>query len=401
MDTVKRIFWGSKRRMTLSVLALVLLLSILFCTLLLPFLQSGPIVMTCKGTYLRQGTFMYLYTFFRYLLLSQTNAVDTPAFWQKVRPDGMTNNQYYGEMAVLRVEHTFASARLYDQYATLSAEERQHLSLAEKDMIADTRVGGGSKKAFREQAKAFGFSYRDFSEATTLLYKAAHLRDEVYGATGAKLTVEQMDAFLSEQYVHVKMILVRTEGSYDNFGNFTAFTDEQKAEQQTKLKNLRASLVDEMNDTEFAKLFLAYNEDKTTLNGQRYGSYYFSAGSTYTKEYRASLPDVAESVFSLPMGQWDEVSTPYGVYFLMRCAPQSGVYSDKLYQEFFFNREINEFNAHLMQHLFSELLSEKLENVKIKRQKWIDSLDFATTPSNTKLYIYDFKWYEIEKLPAL
>ena len=118
---------------------------------------------------------------------------DTDAFWHLIREeDGLTNEEYYGQIALDLVYQTLACARIYDQNATLGADERSEMKTAIDEVVSLSYKGGGSRKSFNENAAKFGFTYRDFGDATTILYKATRLEAALFGENGGKLSEKHL-----------------------------------------------------------------------------------------------------------------------------------------------------------------------------------------------------------------
>lgn len=401
MQSLLSFFFGSKRRIVLFCTALLLLFALLFCATVLPFLRHGPVVLSYKGLQIREGVFNYLYTFFRYKLpASFENVQDTDAFWRLEREDGQTNGEYYGKIALDLVFQTVAAARIYDSRLTLTQEERAELDKAIEETLSLTYKGGGSKAAFNEKAKVFGFTYEDFKTATLLLYKATTLRSSLYGENGGRLTEAELTAYLKEHFYHTVIIFVRTEnkpvkdsqGNYLTDGNGQYITEEltpkEKAEKMEKVEAIRDAIADGTTEEEYLKLLLSYNEDADAQN--RLCSYYFSEGNAYTTAFAKAFPTVKDAAMSLKMGEVKEVTSSVGTHFVFRTEIGKAPYNDRLFAEFF-----ADLRTRAMAYLYQKILSEGVAGVRVHNQSFLDGLRFGDAQPNNALIIAYFHGYTI------
>ena len=395
-------FCGTKRRIVFSSIALVLICATVFSFVILPFLQHGPVVLTCNGLSVREGVVRYLYSFFRYKIPASSDSIqDTDAFWRLIREDGKTNNEYFGEIALDLIWQTVAAARIYDQNATLSLSERQEIDKAISEAVSLSYKGGGSIASFNQKAELYGFNYQDFKTATLLLYKATKLQSALFGDTGSRLADEDLMAYLDAHYSHTMIIFVRTANKFviDSEGNYVFNTDgtymteplspEEQEQQKADIAAIEAALANGTNAEEFAQLLQTYNDDADAH--QRGGSYYFSEGNAYTVAYGEAYPDVAEAVLSLEKGEWAKASSSVGTHFVFRTEIGSKPYNDKNLDQFFGS----DLKRDAMAYLYQKVLKEGVAEVKLVKEGFFDQIDFGAAQPNTALMIAYFNSYTL------
>lgn len=402
MKKLLSFFFGTRLRTVVFSVTLLLILAILFCATVLPFLQHGPVVLSNKGLNIRQGVFNYLYTFYRYKLPASFQDIDdTDTFWRLIREeDGLTNDEYYGKIALELVYQTVALARIYDRNTTIGAEERAELKEAIDEVVSISYKGGGTKKSFNQNAEKFGFAYPDFVEGTTLLYKATQVQPTLFGQNGGKLSEADLQSFLAEKYCHVMIIFVRTEnkfvindqGNYIPDGNGGYETEplppEEREQQLAKVEAVKAAVSDGTTVEEFTQLLLKNNDDADAH--KRLGSYYFAEGNDYTTAYAEVFPTVKETALSLAIGQVGVATSSVGTHIIYRTEVGNAPYNNRLYEQFF-----EDFRQDAIQYLYSKMLTESLQSIKVRDQAYLDGLSFGNTHPNQALIIAYFHGYTV------
>ena len=402
MKNIVSFCFGTKRRIVLFSAAMLLICTLLFCALVLPFLQHGPVVLSYNGLHLREGVFNYLYSFFRYKIpASMTEFSDTDAFWHLIREeDGLTNEEYYGQIALDLVYQTLACARIYDRNATLGADERSEMKTAIDEVVSLSYKGGGSRKSFNENAEKFGFTYRDFVDATTILYKATRLEAALFGENGGKLSEKHLQTYLTEKYCHVIIIFVRTENKFvindageyvpDGNGGYETepLTPEELAAQQAKIQTVKDAVADGTTKEEFSQLLLKNNDDADAH--KRLGSYYFSEGNAYTQAYEEVFPTVKETALSLDIGEVGIATSSVGTHIIYRTEVGDAPYNDPQFEQFF-----EDMRSRAIVYLYQKILKEGVEGIKVKNQAYLDALSFGDTQPNNALMIAYFHGYTV------
>ena len=316
-------------------LALLLLLALSLATLT----GCGGRIVSYRSLHVDEGTFMYLYSYFRYRIpaaFKGAGVKDTAAFWDAAYDDTQTNGQYYGNMALEFVYQTIVSARIFDSESSLSAAERKNLKEMQQEVLTLDYKGGGDKKTFNEKASTFGFDYDDFCDGTLMLYKASKVKVALYGATGILAEESDLNSYLKNNYVRIKMIFIRTKDRFvlDGNGNYVLgengnyktepLPEEVRLEKEQKISTLLADIADGMTEAEFDALLASrdpyYNDDSSypALG------YYFNENASYTKAYAAAFgakvegeADIVSTALSMKAGEVRAVESEYGTHFFM------------------------------------------------------------------------------------
>lgn len=397
-------FSGKKRWVILSLcLLLVIALSLAF---ILPPVLRGKVIMT-SGTYrLREGVFCFLYSYFRYRIpassyYKEQGVQDTAAFWDRIRPDGTTEGEYYGDLAIRLIRETLAAASLFDKYGSMSASDRTAVKEAEEAVLSYSYKGGGSKEVFNERAAEMGFTWQDFCDGTLLLWKAEHARQALYGANGVSVSAEEAQRYLSDNYIATKIIFVRTENRFvidevtgdrvpDENGNYETrpLTQQEQQAAETRLAAVRDALQSGLAaEAAFDALYLDYSEPTAAYGLSE--THYFTradaaATSVYTAAFAQDFPTVLEAAQALesPL-QYTELFVPgLGYFFLLNATVDPSAYTEKTLSECF----DDDFGNNASAFLFSQRLAEATDRIKVRAEEWIAELDFPSATPNKNLY---------------
>lgn len=393
-----------KQKITALVLAAALLLGLAAWGI--SALVRGPAVLSYRSLSISEGTFNYLYSYFRYRILVTFKAegvTDTQAFWDAPYDDTQTNGDFYGDMALTFVYQTVIAARTFDRESSLSVTDRNTLKTLQEEVLSLDYKGGGSKEAFNEKARAYGFDYGDFCDGTLLLYKASKAKGALYGKTGVLAPKEELNGYLKENYVRIKMIFVRTKDRFvfDSEGNYISengvyvtepLPPDILAEKEQTIAALKANLADGITEVEFDTLFsdedARYNDDSSCPAG----GYFFSESAAYTKAYKAAFPakeaggaDIVSTALSLEVGQSAVVESEFGTHFLLACAVSDDDY--KLSSNTAYGQMFSDFYENAATALFADLLEREAEHVRVRDRDFIDALSFPATKPNKELWI--------------
>lgn len=393
-----------KRPLLRALVALVLaatLLLVLWAAVYKPLVE-GPVFLSYRSLTVREGVFNYLYSFYRYRIpasveFKELGVRDTAAFWASPYQGDVTQGEHYGQVAVQMIRQTLVAAALFDRYSTLSATEAEELKTLQDEVLTADYKGGGSRDTFNGQAEQYGFTYRDFIEGSTLLYKATRAQRALYGTGGLLAPEEDLERVLAEEYACVLMIFVRTKDKFvfDSQGNYVIedgqyktepLSEEEKAAKAAKLAAIASALADGTDSAEFATLWQTHNEDSS----QKLSGTYFSLLSDYTAAYAAAFPPKEENgtpiyaaALSLEVGQTATVESEYGTHVLFRMPVAKGAYDQKDLAEYF-----EDFYEKASSLLYADRLAEECDRIRTtaKGRRYIDSLDFASFPPNKTLF---------------
>lgn len=384
----------------------ILALLLLFAFALSCLVGCGARVVSYRSLNVDEGTFMYLYSYFRYripVVYKSAGVKDTAAFWNAPFDETQTNGEYYGKLALQFVYQTIVSARIFDSESSLSSAERKYLKELQEEALTLDYKGGGDEKSFNEKASTYGFDYDDFCEGTLLLYKASKAKAALYGTTGILAEEEDLNAFLENNYVRIKMIFVRTKdrfvfdesGNYvrDENGNYKTepLPEEVKIEKEQKISALLADIENGITEAEFDALITARDPYFNDDSSYPAGGYYFNEHTAYTKAYAKAFgtkaegeADIISTALAMKVGEVRVVESEYGTHFLYAAKIEDGDYKQTsgAYADMF-----SEFYSLAADTLFTELLAKEIEQIKIKNSEFIDALDFVSTPPNKELWI--------------
>lgn len=384
----------------------ILALLLFFAFALSCLVGCGARVVSYRSLNVDEGTFMYLYSYFRYripVVYKSAGVKDTAAFWNAPYDKEQTNGEYYGKLALQFVYQTIVSARVFDSESSLSSAERKQLKELQEEALTLDYKGGGDKKTFNKKASAFGFDYDDFCEATLLLYKASKAKAALYGTTGILAEESDLNAFLENNYVRIKMIFVRTKdrfvfdesGNYvrDENGNYKTepLPEEVKIEKEQKISTLLADIENGITEAEFDALITARDPYFNDDSSYPAGGYYFNEHTAYTKAYAKAFgaisegeADIISTALAMKVGEVRVVQSEYGTHFLYAAKMGEGDYKQTsgAYADMF-----TEFYTLAADTLFTELLAKEIQQIKIKNSAFIDALDFASTKPNKDLWI--------------
>ena len=121
--------------------------------------------------------------------------------------DLQTLNEYYGDL-ILENCYTYTTVLWYFESMDLSLTDEQLASVEERLQDILENYADGSKTKLNSILKSFGINYSLLREAFLLEEKVKSVQNALYGADATMLGVEVKDAFLKDNYVHVKQIFI-------------------------------------------------------------------------------------------------------------------------------------------------------------------------------------------------
>ena len=382
-------------------LSAVLILGIVLISVM--GVRSSRAVVEYDGLTMDMETVSYFASYYkcRYMsILSRSgveNVLDQPAFWNTVAKD---SDKTYGELLAegveLYIRQVMAAAYLFDNYATLGAEDRDAIKESAKDVLNYSEAEG-DKKLFNKHVSIYGFDYSSFKKAAEFLYKASLVKNIIYGQNGANLKnfPDLCEEYLSE-YTHVKLLYIRTETKYvyDQNGNrevdengfyVTApLNEDEKAERLSIIEKIRSYINATANGGESemtSELFETYIKKYDELDSKLYqDGYYFHENSSFTANFPKGHREVIEKAYSMEIESYDELKHDTGVYFIYKYAPTSGIYTTSISEVCF-----TDFYTDLASKLFDESLNEIGKEVVFKSA--YGELDLILLPYNDKFYL--------------
>ena len=349
------------------------------------------------------ASFLVSYYKYEYMSMLSKNGVpgvaDTPEFWNSKYSEENTHGDFLVYNTVEYIKQVLVASILFDNYDRLSGVEKRDIRLAAEEIL--DYQAGGSVADFNEATAKYGFTYSVFDDAAELLYKAGAAREAIFGVDGSKLVGDTVscDEFF-RTYTRVKLLFIRTENRFklDENGNrikgsdgnleTVPLTDEEKAERQRAIEEIRAAIEAYDNGEDGAMnstMFMEYMKDfaKDGDESKMESGYYFHPNSEYTAAFAdesESFYKIVEAAFSVGSGECIEVKTDFGVCF---------VYGETIIANDYLNTNVEVFFKDFYKigasYLFNELLYELSFDVKVK-DRFYKNIDVINTPYNSIYY---------------
>ena len=316
------------KRTLLVILAVTLAAILIFGGILfaLSAARRSRAVASYKTIYIERGAYSYFASYYKGLYLTSLrtagiSASDTPAFWNLTDAEGVSYGTRLSEGFTDYMRRTLVAAALFDSAGTLTDTEKKRLTAAAEEML-DYRANG-DKKVFNEMTEKYGFTYDDYVDSITILYKAGNAMRAIYGENGEALkNTADAKLYLETEYRHVFLLALRTEDKFllDDSGNRVTeggqdvtvnFTEEEKKERAALIARIAKSIDNfehdedgeegRMNAGMFMNLIESYDdgEGRDLSDG-----YYFSEGSAFTKEFASVYPTLVARALALETGHY-------------------------------------------------------------------------------------------------
>ena len=317
-----------------------------------------------------------------------TMAGDYEDFWQSEYKDGQTHGERFEQEAKDYLKQLIVAARIFDSKSGLNKADKQIIKKAYEDVLE--YQANGDEKTFNEMGKRYGFTYKDFKKAVTLLYKATQAYGILYQST-SDLTEEEKDAYLSE-YTCARLLFIRTEtklvtNTVTGAVEEIALSDGEKEERAKVIAELRAAInaynegTDGQINEEMYEIYLSkYSEGDTSIDP--YG-YYFHPNAECTEEFREEFADVVDKAYEMRVGDYAEVKVSIGYCFIYKSPVISGIYDVPALERWF-----SDFLADVSVSSYSIMISESASAVKEGPR--FSRIDFVSTPMNVELKIVGF-----------
>jgi hypothetical protein len=282
----------------------------------------------------------------------------------------------------------------------LRQDEKEKITEALDERIS--YLFGGSKKSFNEDAKEYGFDYKDALVASELLYKQRTLAVRIFGedGTGVFADLDACDEVFSE-YSRVKFIFIRTENTLerDENGNpingnatpvFRALSDSEREERLARIQKIKLA-VEEINSgitdpLAFDEYAIEVKELYGEMSDDEISGYYLHPGSKFTSSFAESFPNCVSLALELSVGEADFASCDEenggfeGACFMYREGVPHGTYP--YYYETEEDGFFYDFAAIAAGKRCEKMVNSLLENIKIS-DKW-RGISLVDMPYSTK-----------------
>ncbi len=138
-------------------------------------------------------------------------SADQEGFWDYKSyfngTDLQTLNAFYGDM-ILENCRTYTAVLWYFESMKLSLSDEQLEAVESRLQDVLQNFADGSKTKLNSILKNYGINYNLLREAFLLEEKVNAVQTALYGSEGTMLGVEVKDAFLQNNYVHIKQIFI-------------------------------------------------------------------------------------------------------------------------------------------------------------------------------------------------
>lgn len=369
--------------------------------------RNSSYVMKLESVGIDEGVANYLSSYFKTkymqsLASSGINVSDTAAFWNTKVFNESTYGDYLKYETEQYMKQIIASLRVFDMYTSLTAEDKNEIKLAAKEILA--YKASADKKLFNEDTEKYGFDYKDFEKATEVLYKTYVLKERIFGQNGENMTSfpDYCEEYFAS-YARVKLVFIRTQDTFltDAEGNrekddknndaLRDLTESEKLERAEYIARFDecikgindGTVASEQFDVLAEELINKYGENsRESITG-----YYFSYGSTYTEEFQKYYKDVVTKTFEMEIGKCaviefgslmaeDEEESEQsfvGRCYLYRISNEKDAYKNQ--NDFFLD-----FYSLAATSLYQKMIEEYAKKVEIM-DKW-KNIDCVNTPYN-------------------
>lgn len=373
--------------------------------------RNASYLISDGGVGINEGVANYLTSYYKTSYMKFRNEMgvpsveDTEEFWSLVIYNNADGTKYtYGDdlknYITLSIKSLIASNKLFNTHSRLTAEDKQKIKSGIEEIL-EYRAHG-SVAQFNENVSIYGYDYKDFCDATELLYKAGVVEERICGVDGAGMKAsadKEITDYLATYYMrysHVNLIFIRTNDTFelDEEGNrirdeknndkLRPLTDAEKAERQERIAKLDACIAGiktgEVAPERFFELMNDYDEGDTSTHNT---GYYFYYDSAYTQEFSQAFKDVVENAEYLYEGECAKVNVDFGVCYIYKYAPAESAYKNTDEHGFF-----SDFYKLAAADFFTDLIEERRELVKVK-EKW-NTFDVLAIPYGEGKYVVGF-----------
>lgn len=392
------------------------------------FISSRRAVMEYDGTRMDEKVAAYLVSTYKTEYLASLKAKgiayaeDSEEFWNEENPDGSgTFGKGFERAAEARLKQILIGVYLYDSVAEMGKNTKTAIENT-ANQVASYRYNmeSGFEALFEADAEKFGYDYKSFVKAATMLYKSNVACSMLYGENGAGVA-QDTDActeYLNAAYSHVSLVFVRTETTYklDDEGNrvtvqsgyeLEELSEEEKAERQNVINELIGMINGyKVSDSEAlaAKITALANNYRSEQASKRIEKgYYFAEGSEYKESFisEARFEPIVKKALAM---QLDETGRAFGycelnldgkktddekqkaervVCFIYKSEPKANAYADVDLSDFF-----TDFYKGAAQLAYAKDVIKRSADVKVKDKFY--EMQVALIPENKLHVIREF-----------
>ena len=362
--------------------------------------KNANAVVKYEGLTMDKETASFFVTYYKYRYMSilsslgVENVEDTPGFWNKIyKKEEVSYGELLKKSTEQYIRQIMVANYLYDNYERLSADDRDIINTAVRDLL--TYKANGNKDIFNSEVSKYGFDYSSLRDTVTMLYKANTAQNVIYGNDGSNLKnfPELANEYLAE-YTHVKLLFIRTETTFvlDKDGNRIVgddgndqtrlLTDSEKAERQSLITDIRGYIDAresggdiQMGEEMFDYYLEKHDEGDKDMHAD---GYYFHKNSEFTSEFSEVFKNIVDKSYTMQIGSYDEVDVGFGVCFIYKYEPTANVYASTLAEACF-----TDFYSDAAGVIFEKTLTELSTDVVLTEK--FKKIDLIALP-----YHYDY-----------
>jgi hypothetical protein len=317
-----------------------------------------------KGAYLTEAETSFFASYAKYNLMSRlTGESDTPEFWESKTPYGTKYREVLEYETKQLIKEIVAANYLFDKYSSLTSADKKEINAATEEVIKFHMENDRGK--FDAEAEKHGFSYSDYSDIVTKIYKYNKAYSAFESANAASIRQDSkavLDYYA--EYSKVKLIFINTEKDYklDEKGNrvienddyvLVDISEEEKQKREADIAEISTAIANWGTDEAFQMSELMFENYLKKYPSAYYGDkntngFYFHADSYYTAWFEYENPEVIREVLTMNEG-FKEVKTKYGVCFIYKDKvninemPYLDTSNDSCFSDFYSNLVIREF----------------------------------------------------------
>ncbi len=341
--------------------------------------------------------------------------ISDEGFWNTiVSADGTTYGDYVKAQVLKQAYSYLVADYLFDKEGLTLPDE----DISNIDALMDKLVErAGSKIALNSELSAYGVNYKMLKEIYTIEAKMAHLKEYYYGESGEKISNDEKDKYLNDNFVAFKQVFLAGyyyQTEVDDDGNTIYFVNgderaiaydkENGKTKQNEFGNLISDkygnpvyfnddgtiaydkengvvsyMVDENGDKiaeyygdellaeikeradvlagtpKTAEEFDALISSESEIEGDDAVRYLYVSPSYYFNQSSSAkyLDDIAAALDTMNIGEMRVVESDYGYHIIYKYENESGAYDKEEYADAFAT-----FNSDLADLLFSEKCAE-------------------------------------------
>ena len=339
----------------LTAVLLVIIIAIMCVT---SCANRGETALEYKGVRVDEQMYSYFMSHYKSVFLASfSGASDTDAFWETVREDGMTNEEYFNAVALENVKKYVAATWMF------SYMDRKFTSAMKKEIDAGLdevveNAFGGDEGEFKSHLSSLGISRDVVYDVYVMDAKSDYMYEYLYGFTGV-IDVPDSDrlSYMLDNYSHIEHIYVNNvykyatdedgEYIYDDYGYSVTvdLSEEELAEANGKIEAIKNGL---SAGEDFHMLWLEYSDDHLYSDG-----YYLKPTTRY-------IPEIVKAAFELEIGEVYSFEADNGVHFIKRLEIEGKPWDNNANDDF-----LDGFEDELRAYLYSVMIGEYTADIVV------------------------------------